>query len=434
MEPSSSPMPCEERRLVLRPWLTRGQESPFTVSAAEGIYLWDTAGTRYVDLSSQLVSTNLGHGDSGITASIADQAKAYAFVSADYGCVVRTRLAKALCSLLPPSFGAVYFSCGGAEAVDAAISVARDVRQAPGIVARYASYHGSSGVAGCAGHPPRAPRQYPAHGAGIVHVPEPLCTRCPFGLRRGSCSLACAEYVGAVIEREGPESIAAVLMETVTGTAGVIVPPKGYYERIRRICDETGVLWIADEVLTGFGRTGAMFAFEHWKAAPDIVVMSKGLTSSYLPLGATACSERVACTYDARPFPVGHTYSGHPLSCAAGIAALDAYRERDITGHAARLGSVFSSRLPALVHDGGPVCDARGLGCLWALECAQVGEQSAPAVARALRDACRDQGLLLLVRANLLIVAPPLVMTVSQAHDTLTLLQGVIECGVGGPD
>jgi taurine--2-oxoglutarate transaminase len=239
--------------------------------------------------------------------------------------------------------------------------------------------------------------------------------------------LACVACLRAAIEAEGPDTIAAFIAEPITGTSGVIVPPPGYYEAVRAICDEYGILWIADEVLTGFGRTGTMFAFQHWDAVPDIITLAKGLTASYLPLGAAVFNSWVSSAFEAVPFPQGHTYAGHPVSCAASLEVLSIYEDIDIVHNAARLGGLLAQKLPQIATSSSLIQEVRGIGCLWALDYSTDGKDAGISAAQAACDACRKNGVLLLRREAMLIVAPPLIMSISELSDALDDLQAAIE-------
>lgn len=421
-------------RYVLRGWHSRSSPPPLRIVRAQGVYVVDDKGRRYADLSSQLVSSNLGHGSGRVGGAIMRQLAECAYVSPEYGTPVRDALSYRLCTLLPPGFETVFLTTGGSSAVNAAIAAAMQCRGASTVVSRHISYHGSTGMARGISSNPRTSLISFFSDSGIIRVPAPHCSRCPLGLKRPTCRLACVACIRSAIEAEGPGTIAAFVAEPVTGTSGVIVPPKGYYEEVRALCDEYGILWIADEVLTGFGRTGTMFAFEHWDAVPDIVTMAKGLTASYLPLGAAVFNDRVSRYFETNPFPQGHTYSGHPVSCAASLEVLSIYEDIDIVHNAARLGRALSRKVQAMASAFPLIREVRGIGCLWALDFSLGAPDDDPGVEIAARvcEECSQRGVLLLQREALLIIAPPLVTTISELSPALDAICSAVESVSGG--
>ena len=306
---------------------------------AEGIYFWDPDGKRYIDFNSQLMSVNIGHGDKRVADAIAEQAHKLAFAAPQFATEVRGRLGQLLAELTPGDLNTFFFTLGGAEANENALRLARMFTGRQKVIARYRSYHGATAGAISATGDPRRWANEPAV-PGVVRVLDPQ--RYPAAASRSRSTRHLA-YLDEVIQYEGPHTIAAFILETVTGTNGILIPPDGYLQGVRELCDRYGILLIADEVMAGFGRTGRWFAVDHWGVVPDLLTMAKGLTSSYLPLGAVAMAPRIAEHFDEKVYYGGLTYSAHPISCAAAIAAVDVLRDDDLVGNAARLGPVMGS-------------------------------------------------------------------------------------------
>ena len=317
-------------------WSAQAKISPIVIDRAEGIYFWDPDGKRYIDFNSQLMSVNIGHGDRRVADAIAEQAHKLAFAAPQFATEVRGRLGEMLAELTPGDLNTFFFTLGGAEANENALRMARMFTGRQKVIARYRSYHGATAGAISATGDPRRWANEPAV-PGVVRVLDPQ--RYPSGESEPlDAQLA---YLDEVINYEGPHTIAAFILETVVGTNGILIPPDGYLQGVRELCDRYGILLIADEVMAGFGRTGRWFAVDHWGVVPDLLTMAKGLTSSYLPLGAVALSPRIAEFFNDRVYYGGLTYSAHPVSCAAAIAAVDVLRDDDLVGNAARLGPVL---------------------------------------------------------------------------------------------
>jgi taurine--2-oxoglutarate transaminase len=305
-------------------------------------------------------------------------------------------------------FGRVFFTCDGAEAVENAIKMARWVTSRRKIIARYRSYHGATHGAMSAGGDTRGWNTPPGLN-DVVHVLPPYCYRCPFGLSADTCALRCVEHVEEVIGYEGPHTVAAVIAEPAAGTNG-ITPPPDYWRRLREICDRHGILLIADEVMSGFGRAGAWFAWQRLGAAPDLFTMAKGITGAHVPLGAVCVSNEVAAFFDDRVLETGLTYSGHPLACAAGVAALNAYAAEGLIERAATLGDWMFERLREAQARHACIGDVRGLGLFAVVEMKEFSfPKPLPWLKRLQREAL-DAGVSVAVRGNMLILCPPLVI------------------------
>jgi taurine--2-oxoglutarate transaminase len=420
------------RDYVLFPWVTQATHRPLAITRAEGVYLWDADGKRYLDFSSQAFCVNAGHSHPRIVRAVQEQVAELAFVSSANATRVKGELAQLLAEVTPGDLGKTLFLVSGAEANEHAIKMARMVTGRSKVIARYRSYHGATaGAATLTGDP----RRWPAEPGipGIVRAFDPYCYRCPFGKEPSSCARECATHIEEIIQYEGPENVAAIIAEGVTGANGAFIPVDDYWPRLRAICNKYGILLIADEVLSGFGRTGRWFAVDHWDVVPDMITMAKGLTSAHLPLGAVTVSKRVADALADRPLATGTTYSGHPVACAAAKAAIEVYRDEGLIEHSARLGRVLAGRLADLQARHPSVGDARNLGLWGVLELVKdrrTKEPMAPFNARAgemgkmaeLATFLRARGLYTVVRWNYVFIAPPLVITEAQLRDGLDIM------------
>src|SRR6195256_1090440 len=320
-------------RHTLYDWSAQSALHPLPVTSAKGVYFHTADGRRFIDFNSQLMCVNAGHGDRRIIDAIKRQADELPYISPFMAHESRARLGRKLADLLPGDIDKVLFTLGGADANENAIKIARAVTGRPKILARYRSYHGSSGTSAQATGDPR--RRPTAVATGVVHVLDPY-----HGIKRGwdTAAEALAD-LDETIQLEGPGTIAAFILEPITGTNGILIPPDGYLEGVRDICDRHGILMICDEVMTGFGRTGRWFAVDHWGVVPDLITLAKGLTSSYVPLGAVGMRHEVAEYFSDHVFYGGLTYNSHPLGCAAALGAIQAYEEDDMVGNSARMGA-----------------------------------------------------------------------------------------------
>ena len=341
---------------------------PLEIVRGEGAYLIGKDGKKYLDFSSQLVNVNLGYGNKNVIEAIKEQLETLAYIGPSYATEIRALALKALESVMPGKLKKYMISTSGAEANEDALKFIR-VYKFPSykVIARYESYHGASaGAISLTGDPRRVSVEYHTNVRGTVFAPDPFCYRCPFKLEYPSCGLACADYVEYMVKREG--NVAAIFMEPVTGTNGVIVPPDGYYERLREIADDYNLLLVFDEVMSGWGRTGYWFAHMHWKVRPDILTTAKGATSSYVPIGVTAISEEIAEYFQENFMPVGHTFAYHPVAMAAMKAAIDEYKRLNLIERSKVLGEYLGRRLMELMDRHKSVGDVRGLGLFWAVE------------------------------------------------------------------
>src|SRR5205809_3602893 len=336
-----------DRQHVLHSWSVQSQISPLPVAGAEGRYFWDYDGNRYLDFASQLVNVNLGHQHPKVVAAIVEQAEKLTTIGPPMAHETRSELARLIAEVTPGALSMAFFTNGGAEANENAIKLARWYTGRHKIVARYRSYHGATaGGITLTGDP----RRWAAEPGipGVVRMFDPYTYRCPAGHPDPCPVCTGAPHLEEILQYEGAHTVAAVILETVTGTNGIIVPPDGYLQSIRETWDNPGILLIADEVMAGFGRTGKWFAVDNWNVVPDIITLAKGINSGYVPLGAMVVREPIADWVRSRYFAGGLTYSGHPLACASAVASIEAFKDEGIVENSAEMGGVFSEQLRAL--------------------------------------------------------------------------------------
>src|SRR5881392_369736 len=336
-----------DQQYVLHSWSVQNQISPLVVTGGEGRYFWDSEGNRYLDFASQLVNVSIGHQHPKVVAAIKEQADKLTTIGPPMAHEMRSELARLIAEVTPGDLTMSFFTNGGAEANENAIKLARWYTGRHKIVARYRSYHGATAGAITATGDPRRWAAEPGV-PGFVRMLDPYTYRCPAGHPEPCPVCTGAPHLEEILMYEGPENVAAVMLETVTGTNGIIVPPDGYLQSSRETCDKYGILLITDEVMAGWGRTGTWFGVDNWDVVPDILTMAKGINSGYVPLGAMAVREPIAEWLRGRYFAGGLTYSGHPLACAVAIASIEAFRDEGIVEHAAELGPVFGAALRGL--------------------------------------------------------------------------------------
>src|ERR671937_1794490 len=332
---------------VLHSWSVQSQIAPLPVAGAEGRYFWDYDGNRYLDFASQLVNVNLGHQHPKVVAAIVEQAQKLTTIGPPMAHEKRSELARLLAEITPGDLTMSFFTNGGAEANENAVKLARWYTGRNKVIARYRSYHGATAGAITLTGDPRRWHAEPGL-PGVVRMLDPYTYRCPAGHPDPCPVCSGAPHFEEILEYEGPHTVAAVIMETIVGTNGIIVPPDGYLQSIREVCDRYGILLILDEVMAGFGRSGKWFACEHWDVVPDILTSAKGINSGYVPLGAMTVREHIADAIKDRFFAGGLTYSGHPLACAVACASIEAYREEGIVENAAAMGDVLRVELDRL--------------------------------------------------------------------------------------
>ena len=404
-------------------WSNQGQVNPIPMVRAEGAYFWDADGKRYLDFASQLVNTNIGHQHPKVVKAIQEQAAKLTFASPGMATEPRGLLGKKLAEITPGDLKKTFFTLGGAEANENAIKIARFYTERHKILARYRSYHGATlGALALTGDYRRLPAE-PAI-SGVVHFLDPYCYRCPFGQSgdRNNCCKQCIKHVEEIIEYEGPDQIAAIFMEGVTGTNGLIIPPDDYWPRIREICDKYGILLVSDEVMSGWGRTGEWFAVDHWGVVPDIITTAKGITSGYVPLGAVIVREKIAKFFDDKVLFAGLTYNGHALACATALATIEAYEEDKIFENAKKVGKHLGTRLEELKAKHQSIGDVRYIGLFSGIEFVKDRETKEPMDLTALKNFLISNGVYVFNFKNVLFVVPPLVITEQQLDEGLNLI------------
>jgi taurine--2-oxoglutarate transaminase len=420
--------------LVFHPWSVQGPRNVPTFIGGSGSYVIDGDGRRYLDFSSQLVFSNLGHQHPRIVAAVKEQADRLCALAPGYASDVRGEAARVIVEVAPEGLGHVLFTTGGTEAIEHAVRMARLHNRRPKVLAAYRSYHGSTTTSI---HLTGDSRRWASDtgAAGVAHFFGPFLYRSAFGSStpEEECERALA-HLEQVILLEGPSTISALVLEPVTGSSGVIVPPAGYLRGVRDLCTRHGVVFIADEVLVGFGRTGAWFGVDHDGVAPDLLVFAKGVNSGYVPLGGVLVGDPIYQTFTNRPYPAGMTYSGHPLACAAAVGAIGAMHDEGTVAAAARLGTdILGPGLTKLAQSHRCIGDVRGIGGLWTVELVRdrqtkeplvpagaTGEANAPMATFA--KACLGRGLVPLVLGNRIHVAPPLNATNTDVATGLAIL------------
>ena len=435
-----------DKEYVLHSWSVQSQIAPIPVAGGLGRYFWDYDGKKYLDFSSQLVNLSLGHQHPKVVEAIVEQARTLCTIAPSVANDKRSELARLLAEVTPGNLKASFFTNGGAEANENAIKLARWYTGRQKIIARYRSYHGATAGAITLTGDPR--RWYAEPGVpGVVHMFDPYTYRCSAGHPDPCPVCTGGPHLEEILQYEGPHTVAAVILETVTGTNGIIVPPDGYLRSIREVCDRHGVLLICDEVMAGFGRTGRWFACEHWDVVPDILTVAKGINSGYVPLGAVVASEPIAEWLQDKYLAGGLTYSGHPLACAAAVASIKAFQEERIVENAAAMGEVLATALPGLAARHPSIGEVRGLGLFWGLELVRDratreplvpfnagGEANAP-MAR-LGKAAAERGLFLMTHFNMAMICPPLTITRDELNEGLGIIDEVLsiadEYSVGG--
>ena len=414
-------------------WSVQGQVRPIPVERAEGVYFWDTNGKRYLDFSSQLMNTNIGHQHPKVVKAIQEQAAKLCFVHPGNATDVRGLLGKKLAEVTPGNLKKTFFTLGGAEANENAIKIARFYTGRHKILARYRSYHGAThGSIALTGDYRRLAVEPAMPGA--VHFLDPFCYRCPFGQKPESCKRECISHLEEIIRYEGPDKIAAVIMEGVVGSNGLIIPPDDYWPRVREICEKYGILLISDEVMSGWGRTGKWFAVDNWDVTPDIITTAKGITSGYVPLGAVIVSEPIAKFFDDKYLYAGLTYNGHALACAAALATIAVYEEDHLIENAVTVGKHLGEALEGVKARHPSVGDVRYIGLFSAIELVanRATKEILPAAKMAeVGKVLRDNGLFTFIMANnmgsMVFVVPPLCITKEQLNEGLAIVEKALE-------
>jgi taurine---2-oxoglutarate transaminase len=421
-------------RYVLTPWVAQAGRRPPTIVRGEGSWLFDADGKRYLDFSAGLVAVNLGHGHAAVAEAIGQQARRLAYSPPSLGNDKRAELARAIVELGPWSEGGrVFFTTGGGEANEDAIKFARDITGRHKVLAAYRSFHGSAPGAGTlTGENRRWPNE--PGMPGVVRFFGPFPYRSPFHTRDATEEIERAiAHLEDIVTYEGSDKIAALLIEPIVGTNGVILYPEGYLARVRELCDRHGILLVFDEVMTGFGRTGEAFASGRFNVVPDIFTFAKGVTSAYVPLGGVAVRESLARHFDTRPLPSGHTFSGHPLAVAAGLAAIQAYRDEGLFERARHIEARLRTNFDALQRRHPVLGEVRGTGAFFGLELVADPETRTPLVAwqgkhtlQAFFNDLLQRGMCVYGRYNVVVVAPPLVISDDELDEAATILDAAL--------
>ena len=435
-----------DRAHVFHSWSAQHLINPLPIAGAAGCEFWDHEGNRWLDFSSQLVNLNLGHQHPKVIAALVEQAQRLCTVAPSFANQTRNEAARLIADHAPGDLERVFFTNGGAEANEHAIRMARAHTGRSKVLAAYRSYHGSTAATMALTGEPRRWGSEPSI-PGVVHVVGPYLYRSSFAAttedEEATRALA---HLAEVVQFEGPEQVAAIVLETVVGTNGVLVPPAGYLPGVRQLCDEHGILLILDEVMVGFGRTGAWFAADHWNVAPDLLCFAKGVNSGYVPLGGVVMTDAVAETFGERAYQGGLTYSGHPLACAAAVGAIRAMEDDGVVEEAARIGTdVLGPALRAVGDRHASVGEVRGLGCFFALELVKnpvtreglvpfnaSGEAAKPMVE--VVNACKRGGLWPFAHFNRIHMAPPLIVTDAEVGRAVAALDAALDVADGFVD
>ncbi len=421
-------------------WSAQAKVSPIPVKRAKGVYFWDVNDKRYLDFNSMVMCVNIGHGDERVINAIIEQAKALPFAGPAMATRPRAILGKLLSEITPGNLDRILFTLGGADANENAVKLARAYTGKHKILARYRSYHGATAGAMALTGDPRRVAWEPNLMPGVVHFLDPYRYRSTFhrsnpNLAEADFSLDYLNHLEEIIQYEGPETIAALLIETVTGTNGVIVPPEGYLRGVRSMCDRYGILLVADEVMSGFGRTGKWFAVDHWDVVPDLMTMAKGLTSAYAPLGAVAMRPEIAEFFNQRVYQGGLTYNAHPICLAAAIANIQVIQEDHLVEHANTLGPVLRRLLTELGEEHPSVGDVRSIGLFGVIELVRDRRTKEPLAPyngsspemNALRQYLLEHGLYVYTHWHTVLIIPPLIITEEQLGDGFDILDKALE-------
>jgi taurine--2-oxoglutarate transaminase len=419
-------------------WSKQSGLNPLNIEKAKGVYLYDRSGKRYIDFSSQLMNVNIGHGHPKVMEAVVKQMGEVSYVYPGMVTQVRGELGKKLSEISPGNLNRTFFTLGGAEAVENAVKLARVYTGRHKIITQYQSFHGASYGAFSAGGDPRRLFVDSQAAPNFVHVENPYFYRCPWGSKTlEECSERAVAHVERVIKFEGPQNIAALLFEGESGSSGCIKYPPGYIKKLKTICEHYGILWIDDEVMSGFGRTGKMFAIEHHGIVPDIMCMAKGLTCGYIPLGGIIVKEEIAKHFEDKPLPLGLTYSAHAVACAAALACVIIYEEEHLITNAASMGTYIEDRIEELKKKHPSIGDYRNTGLLGCIELVKnrgTKEPMAPWNARPnemeimnkVAGKITELGMFTFVRWNYIFTAPPLCVTKEQIDEGLDIISKAI--------
>ena len=429
------------REHVFWTWSAQAKVNPIPVKRAEGVYVWDVDDKRYLDFNSMTMCVNIGHGNQHVIEAMVQQTRELPYAAPGMATKIRSQASKMVAEITPGgALRKILFTLGGADANENAIKLARAYTGKHKILTRYRSYHGATAGAMALTGDPRRLAWEPNLMGGVVHFLDPYRYRSTFhrtnpGISEAEFTQDYLNHLEEIIQYEGPETIAAILLESVTGTNGIIIPPQGYMQGVRKICDRYDILLITDEVMSGFGRTGKWFAVEHWDIVPDMITMAKGLTSAYAPLGAVAMKPEIAAHFNDVPYEGGLTYTAHPVSLAAAVANIEVLREKGLIEHAYRMGPVLNRMLTDLGEEHPSVGDVRSIGLFGILELVkdrQTREPMAPwnsssLEMKAFRQFCLDHGLFLYTHWHTVLIIPPLIITEEELAEGMAILDKALE-------
>ena len=419
-------------------WSKQTGLNPINAERAEGVYVYDRDGKRYLDFSAQLMNVNIGHGDQRVTEAVAAQMRELSYVYPGMITKARGDLGRRLAEITAPNLTKAFFTLGGAEAIENAIKLARVYTGRHKIVSLYQSFHGASYGAMSVGGDPRKFAVDSQAMPGTVHVENPYFYRCPwYSETPEQCAQRAADAMERIIGYENPGSVAAIIMEGESGTSGCIKYPPGYWTRVREICDKHGILLIADEVMSGFGRTGKWFGSDHHGVKIDIMCMAKGITAGYLPLGAVTVDEKIAKSFDDKPLPLGLTYSAHPVSCAAAVAVLDIYESDNLLENTVEMGKYMDEQVAQLMRHHPSIGDWRNTGLFGCLELVKNRDTKEPMapwnatpaqmdIMNQVAAKIRELGMYTFVRWNYIFICPPLTITKNEIDEGLAIISEAI--------
>ena len=418
-----------DRRHVVHSWSVQKTLDPLVVEKSEGMYFWDIDGNKYLDFSSSLVNMNVGHQHPKVVKGIQEQAAKQCYIHPGIACTARVELARDLAQLTPGDLNRFFFTLGGADANENALKFARAYTGKFKVLTKYRSYHGATyGAISMSGDPRRLPVEPGI--PGVRYFFDPYCYRCSFGLTYPACDLRCVESIEEIIGYEGPQNVAAVLIEPFTGAGGFFAPPDGYFQRLREICDQHEVLLITDEVMVGCGRTGKWFAIEHYQdVVPDMMTLAKGLTCGYVPFGAVAISDRIMEKLGPKMLFAGLTFNSHPLACATAKSVLDVYKEENLIEASAANGEYLKPKLKEIMNRHACVGDVRGTGSFFCLELVHnrdTKEILDPKISSTLTKRLMGKGLSTNVMANRLFIGPPFIATQKDLDKGLGIIDDVL--------
>jgi len=421
-------------------WSAQSHVKPISIKKAKGVYFWDTSGKRYLDLNSMVMCVNIGHGDERVIQAIIDQAKELPFAGPGMATKPRAILGEELTRIVPKGITKFLYTLGGSDANENAIKFARAYTGKPKILTRYRSYHGATYGSMALTGDPRRQMWEPLLMPGVVHFLDPYRYRSTFhrtnpDISEEDFSKDFLNHLEEIILYEGPQTIAGIFIETVTGTNGIIIPPKGYLQGVRALCDKYQILLICDEVMSGFGRTGKWFAVDHWDVVPDIITMAKGLTSGYAPLGAVGMKPEIAATFDDKVFEGGLTWNGHPISMAAACAVIKVLHEDHLVEKAAETGKVLNEMMTELADRHPSMGEYRSIGLFGVMELVKdrkTREPMAPFAGSSqemtnFKNYLLDKGVFLYTHWHTVLLIPPLIITPEQLREGFSIIDKALE-------